>query len=129
MSHAPVVNVRRRSSGEVLLRRARWCDSYLSRLRGLMFRAGLAEGEALVLVEGADSRTTTAIHMFFVPFPIAAIWIDSRGRVVDKVLAEPWRPLYGPRAPARYVLEAAPELLEKVVIGEELVFEDCLLSS
>ena len=129
MSHAPTVNVMRRSSGEVLVRRARWCASYGSRLRGLMFRSGLAEGEALVLVEGADSRTTTAIHMFFVPFPIAAIWINSGGRVVDKALAEPWRPMYAPRAPARYVLEAAPELLEKVVIGEELVFEDCLPSS
>ncbi len=124
MSQTPTVDVKRQSSGEVLLHRARWCKSYLSRLRGLMFRAGLAEGEALVLVEGADSRTTTAIHMFFVPFAIAAIWIDGRGRVVDKALAEPWRPFYGPRAPARYVLEAAPELLEKVVIGEELVFEN-----
>ncbi len=113
----------------MLVRGARWCASYGSRLRGLMFRRGLTEGEALVLVEGADSRTTTAIHMFFVPFPIAAIWINGLGRVVDKVLAEPWRPMYAPRAPARYVLEAAPELLEKVVIGEELVFEDCPVSS
>jgi len=124
MAHAPTVNIKRQTSGEVLLSRARWCTSYLSRLRGLMFRAGLAEGEALVLVEGADSRTTTAIHMFFVPFAIAAVWIDSQGRVVDKVLAKPWRPFYGPRAPARYVLEAAPDFLEKVVIGDELVFED-----
>jgi len=102
----------------------RWCTSYWSRLRGLMFRSGLNEGEALVLVEAADSRTTTSIHMFFVPFAIAAIWIDSRGRVVDKALAEPWRPFYAPRAPARYVLEAAPEFLEKVAIGDEVGFED-----
>ena len=124
MAHAPTVNIKRQSSGEVLLRRARWCDSYLSRLRGLMFRAGLAEGEALVLVEAGDSRTATAIHMFFVPFAIAAVWIDSGGRVVDKALARPWRPFYGPRAPARYVLEAAPAFLERVAIGDEVRFED-----
>jgi hypothetical protein len=124
MAHASTVNIRNVKSGEVLLRGVRWCASYFSRLRGLMFRRGLGEGEALVLVEAADSRTTTSIHMFFVPFAIAAIWIDSRGRVVDKALAKPWRPFYGPRAPARYVLETAPEFLDKVAVGDEVRFED-----
>ncbi len=124
MAHASSVDIKNVKSGEVLLRGARWCASYWSRLRGLMFRRGLNQGEALVLVEAADSRTATAIHMFFVPFAIAAIWIDSRGRVVDKALARPWRPFYGPRAPARYVLEAAPEVLERVAIGDEVRFED-----
>jgi uncharacterized protein len=124
MVHASTVNIKNRKSGEVLLRGVRWCASYWSRLRGLMFRSGLEEGEALVLAEAADSRTTTSIHMFFVPFAIAAIWIDSRGRVVDKALAEPWRPFYAPREPARYVLETAPKFLEKVAIGDVVVFED-----
>jgi uncharacterized membrane protein (UPF0127 family) len=119
------VNVRSRSTGALLGSRVRWCSSFLSRLRGLMFRARLAEGEALILVEAADNRATTSIHMFFVPFAIAAVWIDSRGRVVDKVEALPWRPFYASRAPARYVLEAAPDLLARVDIGDELVFEDC----
>ena len=124
MTHTSTVNVKHVKSGEVLLRGVRWCASYWSRLRGLMFRRALNEGEALILVEGADSRTATAIHMFFVPFAIAAIWIDGQGRVVDKALAEPWRPFYAPRAPARYVLEAAPAFLDKVAIGDEVRFED-----
>ena len=124
MPHAPTVNIRNQKSGEIVLRQVRWCASYLSRLRGLMFRSGRKAGEALVLVEAADSRTTTSIHMFFVPFAIAAIWIDSQGRVVDKAVAKPWRPFYAPRTPARYVLETAPEFLGKVTIGDELVFED-----
>jgi len=119
------VNVRNRATGALLRSRARWCASFLSRLRGLMFRASLADGEALILVEAADSRAATAIHMFFVPFAIAAIWIDARQQVVDKVEALPWRPFYAPRAPARYVLEAAPALLDQVSLGDELVFEEC----
>jgi uncharacterized protein len=119
------VNVRNRATGGLLRRRVEWCESFVSRLRGLMFRASLNEGEALILVEAADSRAATSIHMFFVPFAIAAIWIDSQHRVVDKVEARPWRPFYAARAPARYVLEAAPELLDQVTIGDELVFEDC----
>ncbi len=78
----------------------------------------------LVLVEGAESRAATSIHMFFVPFPISVIWINTAGRVVDKALALPWRPFYAPRAPARYTLEAEPALLERVAIDDELDFAD-----
>ena len=42
-----------------------------------------------------------------------------------KVKALPWRPSYAPRVGGRYVLGAAPEVLEQVTIGDELVFEDC----
>jgi uncharacterized membrane protein (UPF0127 family) len=90
-----------------------------------MFRSGLRAGEALILDETRDSRSATAIHMFFVPFAIAAVWIDASGRVVDKGVARPWRPVYAPRAPARYVLETSPEFLARIAIGDELVFEDC----
>jgi uncharacterized membrane protein (UPF0127 family) len=109
----------------MLLAQVRWCASYLSRLRGLMFRRRLEEREALILVEARDSRAATSIHMFFVPFAIAAVWINDQGRVVDKVEAKPWRPFYASSAPARFVLETTPEFLEKVTIGDELVFENC----
>jgi hypothetical protein len=118
------VNVKHRATGALLVAGARWGDSYFSRLRGLMFRARLADGEALILVEARDSRTTASIHMFFVPFPIAVVWINSAGQVVDKVLAEPWRPFYAPREPARYTLETHPEFLDKVAVGDELLFEN-----
>jgi uncharacterized membrane protein (UPF0127 family) len=123
------VNVKHRASGATLLAGARWCASFLCRLRGLMFRSGLRAGEALILVEPRESRSATAIHMFFVPFAIAAIWINTSGRVVDKVLARPWRPVYAPRAPARYTLETHPAFLDRVAIGDELVFEDCVASA
>ncbi len=124
MSARRYVNVRRRATGEVLLRRVAWCASFVCRLRGLMFRRSLGPGEALVLVERRASRAGAAIHMFFVPFAIAAVWIDDGGRVVDVVRALPWRPYYAPQAPARYTLEAEPGVLGQVRVGEELVFED-----
>jgi len=124
-----LVNVRLRASGAVLLSGAQWCASFLCRLRGLMFRSGLRAGEALILVEAGDSRAAASIHMFFVPFKIAAIWVDSAGRVVDKVIARPWRPVYAPRAPARYTLETAPEFFDRVSLGDELVFEDLPLAA
>jgi len=107
----------------VLLTQVKWCNTFLCRLRGLMFQSSLTAGEGLLLVERRESRIDTSIHMFFMAFPIAAIWLDARFRVVDTCLAEPWRPFYAPRVPAQYTLETAPELLKKISIGDELVFD------
>ena len=103
-----------------LLGRVRRCTSFLCRLRGLTFRRSLGDDEGLLLVGNRESRIDTAIHMFFVFFPIAAIWLDQDGEIVDAQLARPFRPLYVPRAPARDVLEGSPALLEQVRIGDTL---------
>lgn len=112
-----------RPSGRTLLARTRWCGSYACKLRGLMFRRSLEADEGLLLVEDVPSRAAAAIHMLFMVFPIAVIWLDDRFRVVDSALARPWRLAYVPRRPAQYTLEARPELLEQVQIGDELAFE------
>jgi uncharacterized membrane protein (UPF0127 family) len=118
------MHVRHKPTNTILLTNVRWCNTFLCRLRGLTLRRPLAEGEGLALVERRESRLDTSIHMLFVSFPIAAIWLDSRFRVVDTCLAEPWRPFYASRAPAQYVLEASPSLLQKVSAGDELAFEE-----
>lgn len=105
---------------ERLLGRARRCSSLLCRLRGLTFRRTLGDDEGLLLIGRRESRIDAAIHMFFVFFPIAAIWLDRNGRVVDTKLARPFRLAYVPRAPARDVLEGPPTLLERVRIGDQL---------
>jgi uncharacterized membrane protein (UPF0127 family) len=109
--------------GERLLGRVRRCASFLCRLRGLTFQRRLGDDEGLLLVGRRESRADTAIHMFFVFFPIAAVWLDRDGRAVDVRLARPFRPLYVPRAPARDVLEGPPALLERVRIGDQLRLE------
>ncbi len=103
--------------------RARWCASFACRLRGLMFRRRLTPGEGLLLVERSAGRTQTAIHMALVFFPLGVIWLDDDRRVVDKRLALPWR-AYAPSAPARYVLEGEPGVLECVAHGDVLEFAD-----
>ena len=109
------------TQSERLLGRVHRCASFLCRLRGLTFRRILGDDEGYLLVGRRESRADTAIHMFFVFFPIAALWLDRNGRVVDAQLARPFRPLYVPRAPARDVLEGPPALLERVHIGDRLL--------
>ena len=111
-------------NNEVLLSRVKWCDTFGSRLRGLMLRGPLAPDEGLILVESRASIGGTSIHMFFVGFDIAAIWLGEDRRVVHTALARKWHPYYASPRPARYVLEAPPSLLEKISVGEMLRFEE-----
>ena len=111
------------AQGETLLNRVKWCDSFGSKLRGLMFRRSIDADEGLVLAEGRAGIAATSIHMFFVPFDIAAIWLDTDWRIVHLARAKSWRPYYASPRPARYVLEGPVELLRRVKVGEQLRFE------
>jgi uncharacterized membrane protein (UPF0127 family) len=102
----------------------KYCDTFLTQLRGLTFHSELARDEGLLLVGTRDSRLESAIHMLFVPFDLAVIWINSAMQVVDKVLAKSWRPAYFSRQPARYVLEIHPERWGEFEIGDGVEFKD-----
>ena len=110
--------------GQLLLQRVKWCATFGAKLRGLMFRRSIGPDEGLVLAEARSSIAATSIHMFFVPFDIAAVWLDDDYRVVHKVRAKAWRPFYASPQPARYVLEGPPALLDQITIGETLSFEE-----
>lgn len=114
--------IKNAATGEVIAARTKWCTTVLSRGLGLMFRPPLREDEAYIFVEGRESRSLTTIHMLFVLFPLAVIWLDAGKRVVDKALARPFRPYYAPRSPAQYYLECHPDTLGRVQVGDRLEF-------
>ncbi|HSR48214.1 MAG TPA: DUF192 domain-containing protein [Anaerolineales bacterium] len=115
------VIVQNATRGLVLLGAARWCTSFLCKLRGLSLRRSLREDEGLVLVERRESRWGTAIHMFGMWFDLGIVWIQEDGVVVDVRHARPWR-IYVPRSPAQYTLEARPEVLNRVRVGDRVEF-------
>ena len=102
----------------------KYCDSFLTQFRGLMFRSRLSRDEGLVLVGTRDSRLDSSIHMFFVSFDLSVIWINSAMHVVDKVLARSWRPAYFSKQPAKYVLEIHPERWGDFEIGDTVEFKN-----
>ena len=124
MAGRTFVKVINRETNQVLIESARWCSSRLCRLRGLQFRTKLQKGEALILVKDKDSIANSSIHMFFVFFPIAAVWVNYKGKVTSAQLAKPWRPYYASSEPASYVIETAPDFLEKISVGDTLEFQD-----
>ncbi len=75
------------------------------------------------MVESRQSRSATAIHMWFVFMPLGVAWLAADGRVVDTRLALPWR-LYAPKVAAKFTLEGPPGMLESVAINDRLEFVD-----
>jgi len=110
------------TTGQIIARQVVRCDTFWKRGRGLMFRRrrAIADGRAFLFVERHEGIAQTAIHMLFVFFPIAVIWLDGEKRVVDKALARPFRPYYAPCRPAQYYIEGHPSLLERVSPGDRL---------
>jgi len=105
-----------------LVQRVLRADTFLSRLRGLMFRRQLGVDQGLLLMGHTENRAEAAIHMFFVFFSIGVVWLDRENRVIDQVVARPFRPYYAPRRPAIGILECHPTCLGQVDVGDRLCF-------
>jgi uncharacterized membrane protein (UPF0127 family) len=116
----PALLIENRTTGAVLARRVVHCDTFWRRALGLMFHRPLAEDELYLFTLDRPSVLDASIHMFFVYFPIAVIWLDAQRQVLHKVMAQPWRPYYAPPKPARYFLEGQPKLLDLVRVGDVL---------
>jgi uncharacterized protein len=75
-----------RHDGSTVCERCLLAETPLARLRGLLGRAGLERGEGLLL------RPASSIHMWFMRFPIDAVFLDRENRVVRVVQdLAPWR--------------------------------------
>lgn len=106
----------------ILPPRLRWCAGFGCRLRGFILRRSVTPGEGLVLVYPNDGRLSASIHMLGVFCALGVIWLNGEGLVVDGVVARPWRPLYAPRRPARYVLELHPSYVAQLPPGRRIRF-------
>ncbi len=100
--------------------RLEYCDTFGSKLRGLMFRKALDPDRGIVIVEDRESRMNTAIHMFFMNFDITVLWLNKDLIIVDKVLAKKWRPMYFPQKKAKYVVELHESKFADFEVGQQL---------
>ena len=88
-----------------------------------MLQPSLEEGRGIILVESHDSRVSTTIHMLFMRFDIAAIWLNSRFEVVDVKVAQRWKLAISPQVPASYVIETRVNYAGSFHLGDIISFE------
>lgn len=92
-------------------------DRFVSRLRGLMFRRSLPEGEGLWL------RPANGIHTHWMHFAIDALFLDGGHTVVYIARSvPPWR-IVPPVGGTKSVLELSAGAGKEVKAGDRLVFE------
>ncbi len=114
--HLRVTNVTR---GKILADRAEEASSFRARFVGLMGRRELRMGEGLHIVP------CNSIHMFFMRFPIDALFLDREGTIVRLFPAlTPWQvtSLY-PQAHSVLELPAGVAAASGTQVGDRLVFQ------
>jgi uncharacterized membrane protein (UPF0127 family) len=105
-----------KSDGTVVATRCLLAVHPWSRLRGLLGRASLASGEAMLF------RPAGSIHMFFMRFTIDAVFCDRDLVVLDVVPSlRPWR--MASRRGAKVVIELAEGAAAGVRPGDTLSLE------
>lgn len=108
----------RKNDGTVVCAECILADSAWTRTKGLLGRDSLGEDEGLLLRPGGS------IHMFFMRFPIDAVFLDGDLRVL-RVAADlrPWR--MASRRGAKAVLELPAGRCARVGVaeGDVLVLE------
>jgi uncharacterized membrane protein (UPF0127 family) len=98
------------------------CKSFFTKFRGLMFQPQLDENEGIALVADSSGIVSSSIHMFFMNFDIAVIWLDSSMLVVDKTIAKKWHPYYAPKCSALYTLELHPSKINDFNKNDQVQF-------
>lgn len=96
------------------------CDSFFSKLKGLMFTHTIDKSQGLIFIEYSESRMNTGIHMFFMNYDITCVWLDKEYKVVDFVYAKKWKTVKMPTKPAQYTIELHPDLLPYFSLNDQL---------
>jgi hypothetical protein len=109
----------RTESGKLVCERCEIADSAFARARGLLGRDGLEPGGGM-LIDRAGS-----VHMFFMRFPLDAVFLDRNRKVLRiKERLAPWRVAAARRAVATLELPAGAAAEAGVEEGDVLVFEN-----
>ena len=90
-------------------------ETPLARMRGLLGRASLSADEGILL------RPASSIHMWFMRFPIDAVFLDGELRVLKVIeRLEPWRIASGRGAKAVLELPAGAAARRGLLAGDRL---------
>ena len=115
-----LVRIHNETRGADLAERARWADRFWFRLRGLLRRKSLPQGEGVVVVP------CSSVHTFFLPFPIDIVYLDGERTVVKTVSdLKPFRACAGGRG-AQYAVEVPAGTVREsgTSVGDRLRFEE-----
>jgi uncharacterized protein len=108
-----------REGGDLVCERCELATTVGKRMKGLLGRRGLPAGTGMLI------RPASSIHMFFMRFPIDAVFLDRELRVIG--IAEhlrPWRIAWRRGAHSVLELAAGEAGRRRLKVGERLLLTD-----
>jgi hypothetical protein len=102
-----------------LVERCELANSFLSRLRGLMGRRSLEPGQGLLIYP------ESSIHMFFMRFPIDAVFVDKHDMVLslhpelqpNRSFASKWGARYVLELPAGVIAQSGTQVGDQLALN------------
>jgi uncharacterized protein len=114
-SHATL----RRQDGAIVCERCVVAASAWARTKGLLGRRDLPTDEGLLI------KPCSSIHMFFMRFPIDAVFVDKEMRVVRVVSdLKPWRIAWSRGSKAVIEMAAGEAARRGLQVGDSLALEE-----
>ena len=105
--------------GSPVCERCLLAETPLTRMKGLLGRRDLPKGEGIFI------RPGSSIHMFFMRFPIDAVWVDKELRVVGvSPEVRPWKIAACKGAKGVFELPAGEAARRGVEAGDKLALRE-----
>src|SRR3989344_2133429 len=76
--------------------------NYFERFLGLMFSR---RQNAKALLFDFGKKVKTPIHSFFVFYSFMAVWLDDKGKILEKRIVSPWKVSISPSVKYRKLVE------------------------
>ena len=117
-----IKTLRRRDTGAVVCERCELAESFWTKFRGLMGHASLPADEGMLF------RPAGSIHMFFMRFPIDAVFC-SRDLVVLGIERDlqPWKT--AKRKGAKVIVELPVGGADRLELGDQLFLETATMEA
>ena len=107
-----------------IIKKIKIADSFFRKFKGLVFEKKENFDYGLIFHLEREGRINASIHMLFVFFPIDAVFLNSKKKVVD--IARNLRPFilnYTPKKAAKYIVELPIGLSEKIELDDKLKWD------
>lgn len=110
---------------KVILNEMKYLDTIFGLASGLMFsgKKKIKNGVCLKMPVKKDSTFSCAVTMHFVFFPLEIIFVNSKMKVVDKVILKPWKTSYVPKAPCKYIIESKVGTFKDIKLNDSVKIE------
>jgi len=110
-----------RTKNRVISEGVKIAGNALERAKGLMFEKPEKFDYAMVFIFQQEARIESSIHMMFVFFPIDAVYLDAKKKIVD--IARNLKPFalnYTPKKAAKYLIELPAGRADSIEVGDVL---------